>query len=137
MNENYFLEQLPSPDEAAVESALGKRYSWYLGILEAAKGFEREWKHYGKKYGWKLKVHDGTKMLFELTVADSNFRIGMAVREAELQALRADPETAAGLADILDPGKSKEGWGIRLLIDDAARYEQALLLIKAVAALRR
>jgi hypothetical protein len=136
MNENYFLEESPSPDPAAIEAALGDGYPWYEGVLEAAEGFQADWKHYGKKYGWKLKVHDGTKALFELTVAPGNFRIGMAVRERELLALRGDPALAAELAGLLAADKAKEGWGIRIAVDDAGKYEQARALIKAVAALR-
>lgn len=137
MSDNYFLEEAPSPDPAAIKAALSERYPWYEGVLEAAHGFQADWKHYGKKYGWKLKVHDGTKALFELTVTALAFRIGMAVRERELQALRDDPAASAGLAELLDPGKSKEGWGIRLVVDSPSSYEQALLLIKAVAEIRR
>ena len=85
------MEGTSAPDAAAIEAALGGAYPWYEGVLEAAGGFERDWKHYGRKYGWKLKVHDGAKALFELGVTSGGLRIGMAVRERELQALRADP----------------------------------------------
>jgi len=48
---------------------------WYESILASAEGFEREWKHYGKKYGWKLKAHDGRKALFELTIGTAGLRV--------------------------------------------------------------
>lgn len=136
MSDNYFLEEANFPDPAAVRAALGDGYSWYEGVLEAAKGFKQDWKHYGKKYGWKLKAHDGTKALFELTIVAGHFRLGMAVREKELQALRENPAANAGLAKLLDPGKSKEGWGIRLVVDSPSAYDQALLLIGSVAEIR-
>jgi hypothetical protein len=137
VSDNVFLEPSPSPDPAAIEAALGGAYAWYLGVLEAASAFVQDWKHYGKKYGWKLKAHDGTKALFELSVTTAGLRIGMAVRERELQALRADAAVAAELAELLDAQKAAEGWGIRLMLDDERRYRQALLLIKSVAQMRQ
>lgn len=137
VSDNVFLESSPSPDPAAIEAALGEGYAWYLGVLEAASAFVQDWKYYGKKYGWKLKAHDGTKALFELGITTKGARLGMAVRERELQALRADGATASELAELLDAQKAAEGWGIRLMLDDERRYRQALLLIKSVAAMRK
>jgi hypothetical protein len=137
VSDNVFLEEHPSPDPAAIKAALGESYPWYEGILEAASDFQQDWKHYGKKYGWKLKAHDGVKALFELSVTTRGLRIGMAVRERELQALRADPAAAADLAELLDAEKANEGWGIRLMLDDERRYRQALLLIRSVAKMRK
>jgi hypothetical protein len=131
------MEETNPPDAGALQSALGDKYPRYLGVLEAAVDLEQEWKHYGKKYGWKLKAHDGNKALFELTVVEGGFRIGMAVRERELQALRASPVAVAALGELLDAERSKEGWGIRLEIGDDGSYERALFLIKAVAGLRQ
>ncbi|MBL8968605.1 MAG: DUF3788 family protein [Spirochaetaceae bacterium] len=135
MSDNYFLEQNPEPDTASIKAALGDKYPWFAGVLEAAGDFEREWKHYGRKYGWKLKAHDGDKALFELTVAAGSFRLGLAVRESEVQALKADPSLSPELAALLAETR-KEGWGIRLVVEDEAKYRQACALIKAVAAIR-
>jgi hypothetical protein len=137
VSDNLFLDESPAPDAAAIKTALGDKYPWYQGILEAASGFEQEWRHYGRKYGWKLKAHDGAKALFELTVCAGVFRIGMAVRETELQAMRETPELAASLAGLLDEKRSKEGWGIRMTIEDEGVYKQACTLIEAVAGIRR
>lgn len=136
MSDNYFLAETPEPDAEGVRAALGDKYAWYEGILAAADGFARDWKHYGKKYGWKLKVHDGSKTLFELGVAAGSFRVGMAVRERELEAMRADASLAPTLGGLLGE-KAKEGWGIRVDVKAAADYERAVALVEAVAAIRR
>jgi hypothetical protein len=137
MTDNIFMAETPRPEEGSIGAALGDKFPWYRGCLEAAAGFEQDWKYYGAKYGWKLKVWDGSKALFELTVAKGYFRLSMAVREAEVEALRADAAAAPALAELLDSGKSKDGWGIRLTVNEAAKYEKATALIKAVAELRR
>lgn len=136
MNENHFLEESPSPDPAAIAAAMGERYPWYESILEAAPGFERDWKHYGKKYGWKLKVHDGAKALIELSVTTKGLLVSVAAREAELQALRENPATAAALDCFMPPGKPKAGWGLRLQILDAEACRRAVAIVEAAVAIR-
>ena len=120
-----------------MQVALGGRFVWYEALCDAAgDDFEQEWKFYGKKYGWKLKVHDYLKTLFELTVEAGAFRIGLAVREKELQAMRQDPELSARLGDLLSAEKFAEGWGIRLLVDNEDAQAQALALVAAIAGMR-
>jgi hypothetical protein len=137
MNDNLFLADLPAPDPSSIAAALGPAYSWFEGLTEAAGGFERDWKHYGKKYGWKLKIHDGAKALLELTIGARGFRIGLAAREREIEVLRQDPIAAPALATFLDGKETKEGWGIRIEVDTEMRYAQALVLVRALAALRK
>lgn len=136
MSDNYFIEEGSAPDETALKSALGERYSWYEGVLGAAEGFELEWKYHGRKYGWKLKVHDGDKALFELTVTASGFRLGVAARESELEDLREDADLDPGLAGRISADKVKEGWGVRFEIDGEEACKEACLLIKSIASLR-
>jgi hypothetical protein len=137
VSDNYFLAEEPRPDPAAIAAALGDRLALYESLLEAASGFEREWKHYGKKYGWKLKVHDGAKALLELTIAPAEIRVSLAARESEMGALREAPAVAPILAALLPPGKSKEGWGIRMAVADAEGRDRARALIEALAGIRR
>lgn len=136
MDKNYFSEQATSPSEASVAEALGKAYPWYRGLLEAAAGFEAEWKYHGSKYGWKLKVGDRAKALFELTLGTGRFQANVAAREAELESLGAS-STSPGLVALLSAGRSKGGWGIRILVEDEGSYREASELVGALASLRR
>jgi hypothetical protein len=136
VNENVFLDGDSCPDDAAVEAALGPAFAWFEVLVDACDDFEQEWKFHGRKYGWKLKVHDGVKSLFELTVATGSFRLNMALREKEILALRGDPELAVKLGGLLDAEKASGGWGLRIAVADADGLEQARLLVQAVAAIR-
>jgi hypothetical protein len=137
MSDNLFLAELPAPETASLEAALGAAFPWYEGLLAAAEGFQQEWRHYGKKYGWKMKIHDGSKALLELTIGERGLRVGLAVRERELEALREDPSASPVIGAFLDGEAASEGWGIRIDVRDELRYGQALILVKALAALRR
>jgi hypothetical protein len=136
VSDNHFLENGLAPDQASIGAALGERYPLYLRILDSAPGFEREWKHYGRKYGWKLKVHDGEKALLELTIAETGILVSVAAREGELLELRSDQSLAALLAELSPPGARKEGWGIRLAIVDEGSCLRAETLIAAIAKIR-
>jgi hypothetical protein len=136
VSDNFFLAENPAPDPASLAAALGGKYCLFESIMAASDGFEKDWKHYGKKYGWKLKAHDGEKALFELTVTTDSIRVSVAARESEMEALREDPSSAATLDEILPPGKPKEGWGIRLSVSDEESAGRAVTLIRAVAKLR-
>jgi hypothetical protein len=127
VSDNYFLAENPAPEPASIAAALGGKYPLFESIMNASDGFEKDWKHYGKKYGWKLKAHDGEKALFELMVTAVDIRLSVATRESEMQEL----------AELLPPGKSKGGWGIRLSVADEESALRAIALIKAVAALRQ
>lgn len=137
VSDNYFLAENPAPDPGAIAAALGDKYPLYERVMAASEGFEKDWKHYGKKYGWKLKAHDGDKALFELTIGAEAIRVSVAARESELGQLREEPSTAALLAEVLPPGKPKEGWGIRIAVSDEESSGRAARLVEAVAALRQ
>jgi hypothetical protein len=135
VNDKPFLQEEPAPTAETIRAALGDKTLWYEGLLAAAPEFEPEWVFHGKKYGWKLKVHDGAKALFELTVTESGFRVAIAAREDELESLRGNPATAACLSAFPPPGK--EGWGLRIEVTDAEAFHKALLLVQAVAEIRQ
>lgn len=134
MSDNPFLQEEPAPTVETIRATLGDKMLWYEGLLAAAPDFEQEWRFHGKKYGWKLKVHDGAKALFELTLIEGGFRVSLAAREGELESLRGNPATAAHLS-AFPPGK--EGWGMRIDVTDAEAFHMALLLVQAVAELRQ
>ena len=136
MNDNAFLPESPAPDEAAIAAALGPALSRYRAVLDAAEGYELEWKHHGPKYGWKLKLHDGDKALAEITVGVGSFLVAIAARALELEELGEDPELEDTLLALMPDGGAKGGWGLRVAVDDDASGAAAVLLVKALAALR-
>jgi hypothetical protein len=48
VSENYFLSEKPAPASVSIAAALGEQYPPYESLLDAAPGFERDWKHYGR-----------------------------------------------------------------------------------------
>lgn len=96
------LNEAVEPTEAQIKAALGRAFVHFDAFAALTAGFEREWRHYGKKYGWKLKVHADDKTLAEVTVGDTVFLVAVSLREQERQDLKADPAMLELLGEVAD-----------------------------------
>lgn len=127
MSTNVLNEAAERPTDARVKAALGPVWEHFEALRAATATCEHEWRHYGKKYGWKLKVHADDKVLFELTVADGWFLVSLALREKERLELKGD-----ALNELASP----EGF-VKLEVRDPASSERALALVRFVMTRRQ
>lgn len=125
---NVLNDAAEQPTDAQVKAALGLAWEHFEALQLLTAACEREWRHYGKKYGWKLKVHADDKVLFELTVAEGLFVLGLSLREQERQDLKAD--TANEWAT-----RSPDGF-VKLEVRDLVSRERAVALVRFLMAQR-
>ncbi len=125
---NVLNDAAETPTEPQVKAALGPVWEHFEALQQLTASCEREWRHYGKKYGWKLKVHADDKVLFEVTVAEALFVVALSLREQERQELKAD--TANEWAT-----RSPDGY-VKLEVRDAASRERAVALVRFLMAQR-
>ena len=130
MSINVLNEKAEQPTESQVKAALGAAWVHFEALQSLTGTCQREWRHYGKKYGWKLKVHADDKTLFELTVAEGWFLVAMALREKERQDLQADAPTRALAGDA-----SPEGF-LKFEVRDPASSERTATLVRFIMARR-
>jgi hypothetical protein len=130
MSINVLNEKAEQPTDLQVKAAVGPAWVHFEALQALTAPFQREWRHYGKKYGWKLKVHADDKTLFELTVADGWFLVAMSLREKERQDLKADAATLALAGDA-----SPEGF-LKFEVRDAASFERTAALVRFLMARR-
>ena len=135
MSVNVLNEKAAEPTDPQVKAALGPTLVHFEALRALTASCEWDWRHYGKKYGWKLKVHADDKTLLELTVADGWFLVAMAIREKERQELKGDP-AASALGEQLAGAASPEGYGLKIEVRDAASWERALALVRFIMARR-
>lgn len=119
---NALNDAAEQPTDAQVKAALGPAWEHLEALRLLTASCEREWRHYGKKYGWKLRVHADDKVLFELTVAERLFVVALSLREQERQDLKAD--TANEWAT-----RSPDGF-VKLEVRDSASTERASALVR-------
>ena len=126
MSINILMDRAREPDDELVRGSLDAAWPFFEELRAATAACEHEWRHHGKKYGWKLKVHSGGKNVLELTVAEGWFLVAMAIREKERQDLAADAAGAAG----------PEGYGIKIEVRDRASCDKAKALVAFIMARR-
>jgi hypothetical protein len=116
MNSTFFGQKEVTPDESKLKKTLGELYSAYKEILGLTYAFDHEWKYYGKKFGWQLKVVRKGKALLYLIPQEKSFRIGCAVRENEKERLMNSSLPPKAREELASAKKYPEGYPLRLEI---------------------
>lgn len=136
MTTAYFDQKEVIPDESKLKKALGELHSAYKEVLELTETYGHEWKYYGKKIGWQLKVTHKGKALLYLTPLEKSFRIGFGVRENERERLlnsNLPPKTKEELATAK---KYPEGYPLRLEIKSKTDMRTVRVVIGILKELR-
>jgi hypothetical protein len=130
------MDATAQPTEPTLESVLGGAFGRYESLLGLAPAFAREW-NFSKTSGWMLKVHDGKKALFYLIPLDCGFKVSLAIRESEREALMADPDLAAMNGALASAKKFSEGFGVQFDVDDHADFAVVEAFMTKLIAARR
>ncbi len=119
------------PPEQETRRQLGEVFPLYRALLESGP-FRPEWRYYGPKYGWSLKLFEKKRNLCFLNPKDGAFNVafifGDRVREAALAGEVQEEDKAL----LRNARHYPEGWGVTLTVAGAADLAQAqrLLAIK-------
>jgi hypothetical protein len=123
-------------DDASLATMLGKTKPHWDVLLARLAGecpsHAREWKNYGKKHGWQLKVSSGKRSLVYLVPEEGGFRALMALRAGAVGALR-DAGLPAELVDEIEGAKVyPEGRPVRVTV----KTKQDADVVKKLVALK-
>lgn len=122
------------PDEAALAAEIGETKEVLDRIcrfIETETGqLAREWKHYGQKSGWTLKLLSKKRNLLFVGPEDGYFVIAFVFGDRAVEAVVKSqlPETIKN--DLQNARKYAEGRGIRFEIRDGREFESVLQLIR-------
>lgn len=135
-NTIIFNQKKREPDERQLKDALGAVYDDYMDILKLTDGFAREWKYYGTKYGWQLKlVHKG-KALFYLVPMEKAFRVGLALRDSEKDALLRSKLPEKAKQELKSAKRYPEGFPLRLTVAKKGDMRAIRLVVDALKSSR-
>jgi len=85
-------DKTKKPNEAALAEVLSKAKRYWDEILEyldrQCSGLAQEWKFYGQKYGWQLKLADKKRALIYLIPHQGHFTAALALKDEAVQALK-------------------------------------------------
>ena len=122
------------PDEAALTAEIGETkevLDQICRFIETETGqLAREWKHYGQKSGWTLKLLSKKRNLLFVGPEDGYFVIAFVFGDRAVEAVVKSqlPETIKN--DLQNARKYAEGRGIRFEIRDGRELESVLQLIR-------
>lgn len=86
---SYFEDKMIVPQEVDLKIALGSVYPFFQKIYsymdENHTDFRPEWKHYGKKMGWQLKLLKGKRNIMFIVPFDKNFIVAFVFGDKAVQ----------------------------------------------------
>jgi hypothetical protein len=136
MNSASFDQKEVAPDESKLKDALGALHSAYREVMELTEAYNHEWKYYGKKIGWQLKVIHKGKAILYLTPREKSLRIGFAVRENERDRLLNSSLPPKTKEELATAKKYPEGYPLRLEIRSKTDMRTARVVIEVLKELR-
>ena len=104
------------PDERGLRGVLGEAYPCHLEILDLTKSYAQEWKFYGKKYGWQLKVTHKGKALCYVSPLEKSLTVGLGIREEEKDILLNSKLPVKMKQELKSAKKYAEGYPLRIQI---------------------
>ena len=122
------------PDEAALTAEIGETkevLDQICRFIETETGqLTREWKHYGQKSGWTLKLLSKKRNLLFVGPEEGYFVIAFVFGDRAVEAVLKSqlPENIKN--DLQNARKYAEGRGIRFEIRDGRELESVLQLIR-------
>ena len=124
------------PDDARLQKALGKTKKLWDAIVahldSLPNGFVREWKYYGKKHGWQMKVTDRKRSVLYLIPHDGSFRAALALNDQAAAALRSQKIPPSLVREITTAKAYPEGRPARVEVTSTSD----LTVVKKLLALK-
>lgn len=134
MSASNFNDKQVMPDEASLASEIGETKAYLDQIcrfIEAETGqLTLEWKHYGQKSGWTLKLLSKKRNLLFVGPKYGYFIIAFVFGDLAVEAVLKSqlPETIKN--ELMNARKYAEGRGIRFEIRDGSLLESVEQLIR-------
>jgi hypothetical protein len=123
----YFDDKAHKPTDKRLATALGKSKKCWDAILEgvdrARGGLGCEWKFYGAKFGWQLKVMDKKRTVLYLVPREGGFLAAMALSERAVAAVRVSSLPPTLVSEIETAKVLPEGRPARIEVTSAKQLE--------------
>jgi hypothetical protein len=132
-----FTRKDAAPDDSALKRALGAVHPAYKEILTMIESYAREWKFYGARLGWQLKVSQKGKALFYLIPLDNSFRLGFAVRDKEKEVLLTLKLPAKVKEELAEAKRYPEGYPLKLLVKKESDMRGVRLVVGTLKEMRQ
>lgn len=137
MEENIFNDKLVVPDGRTVQKALGEAGGFWLELRKYVQENYgpaiEEWKYYGLKSGWTMRMLSNKRNLFFFTVIDKGFRLSFVFGDRAVDAIGRSDLPRSIIDEVMNAQKYPEGRGLRIEVKDRRLAAAVKTLIKIKA----
>lgn len=123
----------PPPTEAELRAKLGESYAAYEAFLARHADLRPEWKYYGAKHGWSLKLFEKKRNLCFLAARDGELHMGFVLGGRAAEAAEKSKLPAALKKEIREARVYVEGRGALVV----ARSEKDLAAADILLEIKR
>jgi len=120
MTSKIFIDKFIKPNDQKLRQTLGTSYKYWEELkhsLEDEYGeLIEEWKYYGQKIGWTLKLFYKKRNLFFFTAGDKYFRISFVFGDKAVAAIKQSGLPKKLIDEVKNAKKYVEGRGLRIEI---------------------
>lgn len=132
---SIFNEKLVVPDDKQLAYAIGKTQKILDKILEFLNTnyseIRTEWKFYGRKYGWQMKIFHKKRNILFLIPYEGYFKIVMVFGDRAVNTMVEENKvTASIIQELLNAKKYMEGRGIGINIKEEKDFNIIMELVK-------
>jgi hypothetical protein len=120
------------PTAKGLKQALGNRYELFETLLAAHPDLRPEWKYYGEKYGWSLKLFEKRRNLCFVTPRAGDLRVAFTFGDKQYEQVMSSGVPASVKKQLADAKRYMEGRGVSLLVEKPSHLKtiEQLLCIK-------
>ncbi len=131
---SVFTDKSIEPDEIALMEVIGEKAEYLKEILNhihiELDNIKIEWKHYGKKYGWQMKVFKKKRNLLFLLPFKNDFSIVFVLGDKAVAACENSDLPKDLIETIKNEKKYMEGRGVRIDVRSKGDVDIVKTLLK-------
>jgi hypothetical protein len=133
MTGNQLNDKAKKPSDAALSETMGKaKKHWDTLIAWLSKehpGLIQEWKFYGEKYGWQLKIFDKKRAILYMVPHQGYFMAALALKEKAIASLKESNLPASLIEEIENAKAVPEGKPARIEVTTKEQVEMVMKLV--------
>lgn len=137
IEEKIFIDKTVQPAEKELKSTIGAPYKYWTDLLKHAEttlpSVTTEWKFYGVKSGWTMKLFSGKRNLLFLMPYEKFFRVGFVFGDKAVAEIEKSDLPEEFISELSSAKKYAEGRGLRIDVKDKSSIDivKKLLTYKA------
>jgi hypothetical protein len=132
--EKMFLDKLDKPNDEMLLAALGRSYKYWELIKNTLNDqygkVNPEWKYYGAKSGWTLKMMLKNRNLFFFGAGDKYFKVAFVFGDKAVKAIEESDLPPALIREVKGAKRYMEGRVLRIEVKKKEQINSVIKLIE-------